>query len=438
MKDGLIKICEIVKELRNTTKSTEKINILKNNKDNELLQKIFEYTYNPYKKYGISQKILNEMTFVINEESMYKNIFDLLNVLNKSNINDNLRREIVLFLGNVKNEEIRDLYKCVLLKDLNTGVNVKTINKIWQGLIPTFEVMTAKSYYKDNGKERIENKEFLLSLKCDGSRLCVVKENGVVSCWSRTGQSLTGFTEIEEEIKNLPVDNVFIDGECLATNEEGLNSADLFRKTRGIMGKKGNTKTGLEYHIFDMVNLEGFKKGYDATPCRERKQKIKNLLKDNKCKYLKIVKEYYTGADKKIIRPLLDKVTNEGLEGLMLNILDAPYECKRSFNIFKLKKFCSADVRCVGIKEGVGKYRGAIGSITINFCFEDNYYLVDVGSGFCDEDRVYYYIHPNEIIGHIVQINYFEVTKNKKDNNLSLRFPTFVSVREEGKVENYD
>ena len=40
-------ILSIVNELKATTKTNEKIAILTKNKDNELLQKVLFYTYNP-------------------------------------------------------------------------------------------------------------------------------------------------------------------------------------------------------------------------------------------------------------------------------------------------------------------------------------------------------------------------------------------------------
>ena len=49
-------ILSIVNELKATTKTNEKIAILTKNKDNELLQKVLFYTYNPNYQFGLSEK----------------------------------------------------------------------------------------------------------------------------------------------------------------------------------------------------------------------------------------------------------------------------------------------------------------------------------------------------------------------------------------------
>lgn len=48
----VIKIIELIK---NESSTNEKLNILKIYKDSELLQKVFEYTYNPLKNYYIKK-----------------------------------------------------------------------------------------------------------------------------------------------------------------------------------------------------------------------------------------------------------------------------------------------------------------------------------------------------------------------------------------------
>ena len=51
-------IIEIINKLKSKTKTNEKIEILKENKNNKLLQKILFYTYNDFFKYKISENFL--------------------------------------------------------------------------------------------------------------------------------------------------------------------------------------------------------------------------------------------------------------------------------------------------------------------------------------------------------------------------------------------
>ena len=88
------RIREIINLLQETPGTNDKIDILKLNSENELLKRVLEYTYNPYKKYGISEKILNSVS---SDRTSSKDIFELLDILSSNNINDSLRNEIGAF-----------------------------------------------------------------------------------------------------------------------------------------------------------------------------------------------------------------------------------------------------------------------------------------------------------------------------------------------------
>lgn len=64
------------------------------------------------------------------------------------------------------------------------------------------------------------------------------------------------------------------------------------------------------------------------------------------------------------------------------------------------------------------------------------WYRLGVGSGFTDEQRKYYFINQNKILGKVIEVKFFEETNNEK-GELSLRFPVFLRVREEGKEVSY-
>ena len=69
--------------------------------------------------------------------------------------------------------------------------------------------------------------------------------------------------------------------------------------------------------------------------------------------------------------------------------------------------------------------------------FDYKGFEVKVGSGFTDEDRKYFWNNQNELLGRVITVQYFEETTNKKDNSLSLRFPIYRELREEGKEVSY-
>ena len=132
----------------------------------------------------------------------------------------------------------------------------------------------------------------------------------------------------------------------------------------------------------------------------------------------------YEGYDHSEIWKWLDYAEQNDWEGVILN-LDTPYECKRTKNLIKVKKFKEIDLRCININIATtGKYKGVMGSITCKY--GDS--TVDVGSGFNDEKRIYYTDNPKEIIDHIISIKYKEETINKNGGK-SLQFPIFIDCR---------
>ena len=67
-----------------------------------------------------------------------------------------------------------------------------------------------------------------------------------------------------------------------------------------------------------------------------------------------------------------------------------------------------------------------VSSLTIRY----KGYLVDVGSGLSDQQRMYWVMWPNKIIGRTITVKYFSESIDKEEE-LSLRFPTFKGVRQD-------
>ena len=416
------KVLEIINQLRSTTKTNEKLTILKNNQDNELLKEILYYTYSD-KNYGFSEKLLRqamesyETKFILT----WKGYKDMLDELSSSNINDKLREQTYEFLS-LYDEEERDLYINIISNDLKIGMNIKSINKAIPGLIPTFGVQLAESFFKQK-EGFLDGKEFILSTKLDGNRLVAIKNKDKVEFKTRQGKVMEGLIELEEEFKDIP-NGIVLDGELILKNDKNLPSDELFRETMKVARKKGE-KRNLEFHVFDCIELDGFNKGYDLTPCIERKQKVSNLIKNKK--WLIEVPALYIGKDANMITKLLDEAISNNQEGIMINIANSGYSCKRTKDILKVKAFLDGDMRCVDVIEGTGKNTNKLGAITVEFEYEGKLYRCDCGSGFSDFERKLYWDNPELILNKIVTIGYFEISKNK-NGSIGLRFPTWKSI----------
>jgi DNA ligase-1 len=319
----------------------------------------------------------------------------------------------------------------MLLKDLKLGINAKGINKVWKDLIPQFNVMLADKYFEK--QQKVKNKEFIITQKLDGCRFILIKdENSQVKYFTRQGQEIDGLVEFENDIAKIPF-NTVIDGELLL-NKEGLHSKDLYRETMKESRKKG-IKHGLVLHAFDILTFTEFKQGISKTKCKDRKEILHKLIQESNFTNIVEVPSRYVGKDESMIIKLLDEAIANSEEGVMVNLSNAPYECKRTSNILKVKKFQDADLKVLDIIEGTGKNVGKLGAITVQFEVEGKLYTCDCGSGFSDEERELYWKNKELLLGKIVTIGYFEISQNSKTKEYGLRFPTWKSIIRHDKTE---
>ena len=102
------------------------------------------------------------------------------------------------------------------------------------------------------------------------------------------------------------------------------------------------------------------------------------------------------------------------------------YEGKRTKNLLKVKKFLDAEYVVENVEFNTHRFirKGKEVSLTAlsNVWIRHEGYEVAVGSGWTQEQRLYYKDHPEELIGKTITVKYFEETTNK-DGKKSLRFP---------------
>lgn len=421
----LLEVVSIIEELRNTSSTNEKKAILTKYEDKNDLKKLLELTYNPHKKYKITEKSIDLNDFDENGVDGYVCFGALLKKLSESNINDKLRQDTNKFLA-FTDERIRDLYKCVLLKDLKIGVNASTINKVWKGLIPTSETgvdikpMLASKFDFDKSPKG----EFCVTEKLDGIRCMAICKEDSIQLFSRQGKLIEGCVSIETTLMGMRMQvgrDFVLDGELLAMN---CGYDTVYKETTKRVKNKNEIKEGIYYMAFDMLEMEEFNQLKGIHKYHERLQKLLDLDKLMGSMFVRIIRPLYIGNDMDEVLELLKVYKKLGAEGLMVNLMDAPYEFKRSKAILKVKVMQTADLRIVGFEEGQGRNAGKLGAILVDF--KGN--KVGVGSGFTDFDREYIWKNQDQYLGKICEIQFFEISKDK-DGVESLRFPVWKYLR---------
>lgn len=168
--------------------------------------------------------------------------------------------------------------------------------------------------------------------------------------------------------------------------------------------------------------------------CQDRKLYVVDELAFRDFKWIKAVPILYKGDYYKgIVDRLLKEQIDNHNEGIMINYSYAQYQGKRNKYILKVKQMQSVDLKIIGFEEGTGKNKGTLGAIIVDY----KGFKVKVGSGFTDTDRTFIWDNKENLLGRIAEIQFFEESTNKYDNSLSLRFPVFKIIREEGKEVSY-
>lgn len=415
---------ELVTEIQNTSGTNDKKAILSREKGNEEFKQFLKYVLDPMMVYGIQDKKLNKMN--VNSTTKLLTLFDVFEYLLEHNTGRDEDAVLVKSFINSQDEQYHDFLVKSFTKKLKLGINVKSINSVYPGLINSFGVMLAKKYYDEQSK--VEGKEFYLTEKYDGVRCVAIKSNGKVSFFSRQGQPILELIDIENEMKQLP-DDLVLDGELLIKDYDQFKDRDVLQQTLKIVRKDG-VKTGVNYMVFDWLPLDEFNSGKSKLTYAKRQElhPLNYINFNNICK----VPILYKGKDMSIVPELLGQLEDEGKEGLMLNLANGYWTNTRSSSLLKIKTMQTFDERVIDVFEGEGKYKGMLGGVIVNY--KDN--TLHVGSGFNDEQRKYYWKHPDEIVGRVIEIQYFRESVNQ-NGTYSVSFPIFKAVRELGKEPSY-
>ena len=431
MEMGLSEVYMIIRDIQNCSSTKAKQHIVKSNANNETFKKILMYAYNDM-QYGVKKTTISKMEFNSDADYLWNNIWSMFEDLAKSNINNDLVLKISNTIGYFANENVRDLLIRVLLKDLKIGMNVKSINKAINGLIPMFDVMKASSYDDKNSvgfNKKASKCGYMMMIKENGIRGEIIKENGHIVVKSRQNKIVEGFDELDKAFQNMP-DGYLYEGEILKVGEFNT-SKEQFKETDKIYSIKGK-KQNLMIKLFDLIPLDKFNEGEWGVKAIERKKILKEFVDKNNHPLVQFADIIYQGTDISIIQKKLEEVSKDGYkEGLMIMLNDGKYEAKRTKLILKCKLFNTIDLRVVDIKESKEK-PGTMGSAIV--MYKGN--TVGV-SGWKEEDKIYYYQNPQELIGKIIEIKFKEVTVDKNGVE-SLQFPNVVRIRFDKDEESYE
>lgn len=431
----MIKVAEVIKLIGSTSSTNDKLYLLKKNENVPGLKEILKFIYNPYCKTGISDKKLEKAQafMCMGKDVTWQQAISYF-TRNQTGTDNDLAFARA-FIGSTP-DEAKWLAEAIVTQDLKIGVTATSLNKAYgKDFIPKIGCMLG-TLYDDVGPQKTKW-PCIVTEKLDGIRRILVKENGVVRCYSRSGHEDTGLIEIIEEARYLP-DNMVYDGELLAKGSY-KDSIALRQATNSIANSSGN-KTGLTFNVFDMIPVDEFMSGISKWSAIDRKIRLAATLKDESVSLL--TEDWYKAIcccgvelDFKHIRPvpilglvkgmhevepIVASIWARGGEGVMLNTTTGKYEIKRSKELLKVKHTEEHTLIVVDMIEGTGKFEDMLGALIVDY--KGN--KLGVGSGFTDAQRQHIWNNCDNYIGRSVEIETFGESKNAL-GEVSLNCPIF-------------
>jgi len=408
-----MKTVDILEHVKVTAGSNAKKAILEEYSNNETLKKVLRYGLDPFMPFNVVKVPKTKVRITPTggtEDDRFDSFFRVADCCAARTLsgNDAVRALSGVFCASTVEEE--KWMRKVLKKRLSIGASTKTVNKIFPGLVKTFEVSLAQKF----SIKRIKKLEEVgVEPKLDGIRCFAIVEDGEALLFARSGKRIINFDDtIGREL--LKLGDGCYDGELM-----GKDFIELMRQAY----RKDDVDVDDTYlALFDYLPLEEWKSGEARMSCLDRNEKLLDKLTDNAVDLdiLLPVERFYVEADYDVIKQFHDEFVSEGYEGVMIKDPTAPYKFGRGYEVMKMKEFHDVDLPIKGTLEGTGKHTGKLGSVVVCFNGVD----VQVGSGFSDVLREQIWGDRDNFTGRMIEVRYQEVTPDG-----SLRFPTFVCFR---------
>lgn len=450
----LYEIGAILGEIRDTGSTILKEDILVDCQDVEGFKEILQYIYDPYFTTGIGTKKLEAAPISDAGENMGPE--ELMDYLKENTTGTMFDAAVAngFIYAYSDNDEAMWLAEGIVTKSLKIGVSVTTLNKVYgKGFIPMVGIMRGV-----NCPDYIEG-SYIVTEKIDGNRRLLMTTEDGPKIYTRSGKRDYGLVEIEEQMKYLPQGYVF-DTECIAMGEYADSIA--LRQASASLLNRGGDRTGVKALVFDMLPIEEYNVGKSSFHALGRKAMLAILFNDTAginmlrgpalsalaiayiidilAKAITIPTEFpLPNIDALPILGMVDNkedalelarpIWEDGGEGVMLVDFSSAYEVSPNprKTLLKVKLLKEFVCKVIAVAEGTNKYEGMLGSVVVEYERNGETYNVNVGSGFTDLDREYYWVNPTAIIGKQIEIESFGESMNAQ-GGYSINCPIFKRI----------
>jgi DNA ligase-1 len=366
----------------------------------------------------------------------WTNFLELAEALYRRELTGHAARDAInLAMSVATQEQWNGWYRRILIKDMRAGFGEKSVNSVAKKLkkpeysVPVFEVMLAHD--GANHESKITGKK-LVEPKLDGVRAITVLdyESRTVTIYTRNGKVLENFPHIvkafEDNIDNFARSYVF-DGEIVSNTFQDLMTQ---------VHRKDNVKADdARLMLFDIVPLFEFKQGCSVMGQKRRSaflREFQNIFADSGCIEIIPQKEFDLDSfiDEIEFKDYNKAMVDAGYEGIMIKDPDGKWEGKRSVAWLKQKPFIEVSLAVTAVEEGTGRNKDKLGAVVCEGEDDGKRIVVNVGSGFTDEQRAEFWAAKDSLIGQVVEVRADAATRSQDSEDVySLRFPRFLRFR---------
>lgn len=340
--------------------------------------------------------------------------------------------------------ENQELIRRIVLKDLRMNCGTKIMNKVWPGLIETTPYQGCKPFSRGLVDKLLNEEDMVYSqLKMDGCYSNAIIFNGAVEFVSRQGEEqvieVPGLEKLPNGVLNGELTLEGIPNRAQANGiirsiidiegkREERGEVETTKKEKAFIKKNGMTleeaKTKVTYTAWDFLTLDEYYSKKSDRPYFERFQTLStlgvNIVPSKVLNSFKDIMEHY------------QEVVQQGLEGIVVKSMKAPWKDGKHPSNIKIKEEISLDLKIVGFNFGTGKNSNVYSSVDVE---SSDGLLKATAAGLKEAEMKFVTENSEELLGKILEVKCNGLSQDK-EGNYSVLSPVFIEVRSDKTVAN--
>jgi DNA ligase-1 len=193
--------------------------------------------------------------------------------------------------------------------------------------------------------------------KLDGIRVQVHRDGDDIRVYSRTLDDITGRVgEVVSAARSLPAQRFVLDGEALTVGTDGRAQPFQVSASRVATRATSAEQVPLSVFFFDLLHLDG--QDLIDEPAHVRFERLAALVPDH------LLVPRLVSSDATAIEAFGADMLQTGHEGVVVKVLDAPYQAgRRGASWIKVKPRHTLDLVVLAVEWGSGRRRGKLSNI---------------------------------------------------------------------------